>query len=511
MGFRSAKEKTSEGQQSSTVPSIQELTGGSDRSRGGGESLPAQDSEAGFGLEAYRPGMDVQVQRLVESHGASQVRQWADEGMTVDTMGKPRDMRQFRERQKERPAEVPKDIERRNAKSVQRSRNAHHEASKAGDSQVPDSVRDVISSPGQQLDSSIQQTIEERMGDSLGDVRIHTGPQAAKACQDINARAFTVGNHIAFNHGEYDPNSAEGQHVLAHELAHVRQQTGGAVSMLPQEGLELEIDPDPQLEREAEETAQRVMRGGELGVHRMRHSEVHVQRMPSKSGRDDVSSLSALREMGVSEELIGQIRQEVDPNDHTVFIRDIKLIVDESTKDVGSDQGEVGEILSSEKGLSKRLAEKQMTETSDIENLTTIPMPNTFTKGVDIQCPNGENPEYDKVLLNEETGEVSHVVEEKTGGGISSKADRAILQAEDNLRTIQEEGINQILNDKWMDDALISGLSKEDFENASACAIVPKGMDNSETADNISEDQIMEYRWNPVEFNLMYKVVNEVK
>jgi len=102
------------------------------------------------------------------------------------------------------------------------------------------------------------------MGDNLGDVRVHTGPQAANACDDINARAFTVGNHVAFNSGEYDPESAEGQHVLAHELAHVRQQTGGAVSMLPQEDVGLEIDPDPALEREAEETAKRVMEGGEL-------------------------------------------------------------------------------------------------------------------------------------------------------------------------------------------------------------------------------------------------------
>jgi hypothetical protein len=86
--------------------------------------------------------------------------------------------------------------------------------------------------------------MEDRMGDSLGDVRIHTGPQAAAACESINARAFTVGNHIAFNSGEYDPGSPEGQHVLAHELAHVRQQTGGAVSMLPQDDLELEVDPD---------------------------------------------------------------------------------------------------------------------------------------------------------------------------------------------------------------------------------------------------------------------------
>jgi hypothetical protein len=120
--------------------------------------------------------------------------------------------------------------------------------------------------------------MEERMGDNLGDVRIHTGPTAAQACEDINARAFTVGNHVAFNTGEYDPSSAEGQHVLAHELAHVRQQTGGAVSMLPQPG-ELEIDPDERLEREAEETAQRVMEGGELGIQRLADTEVHVQRM----------------------------------------------------------------------------------------------------------------------------------------------------------------------------------------------------------------------------------------
>ncbi|RYJ15323.1 DUF4157 domain-containing protein [Halogeometricum borinquense] len=119
--------------------------------------------------------------------------------------------------------------------------------------------------------------MEDRMGDTLGDVRIHTGPSAAKACEDINARAFTVGNHVAFNRGEYDPSSAEGQHVLAHELAHVRQQTGGAVSMLPQAG-ELEIDPDERLEREAEQTAQRVMNGGKLGIYRMHKADVHVQR-----------------------------------------------------------------------------------------------------------------------------------------------------------------------------------------------------------------------------------------
>ncbi|MCF2208386.1 DUF4157 domain-containing protein [Halobacterium salinarum] len=48
---------------------------------------------------------------------------------------------------------------------------------------------------------------------------------STSSCQDTTARAFTVGNHVAFNHGEYNPQSQEGQHVLAHELAHVRQQS----------------------------------------------------------------------------------------------------------------------------------------------------------------------------------------------------------------------------------------------------------------------------------------------
>ncbi|MEZ3114910.1 hypothetical protein RYH80_03130 [Halobaculum sp. MBLA0147] len=37
--------------------------------------------------------------------------------------------------------------------------------------------------------------------------------------------------------------------------------------------------PDPELEREAEETARRVMNGGELGIQRLSDTDVHVQRI----------------------------------------------------------------------------------------------------------------------------------------------------------------------------------------------------------------------------------------
>lgn len=230
-----------------------------------------------YGLEFTKRGQAAKVQRLENEFGQERVSRWVEKGMTVEAMGKPRDMQAFRERQKQRPETVPADIERQNEASVQRNVARTRDDGVPGNTDVPDSVRDVLSSPGQSLDKTIQRTMEGRMGDSFSDVRVHAGPQAAAACEDINARAFTVGNHIAFNRGEYDPESRDGQHVIAHELAHVRQQRGD-VSMLPQEELALEVDPDPKLEQEAEETAYEVMRGSEPAVQRMAKTGIHIQR-----------------------------------------------------------------------------------------------------------------------------------------------------------------------------------------------------------------------------------------
>jgi len=235
-------------------------------------------AEEHFGMQI--PDVET-LQRLnhQEQTFGREAHEWIAEGMPVDIMGKTRDMNAFRQRQAERPPEVPKTIERQNRRSVLRNEKAATETELAGETGVPEPVRAVTSSCGRSLDGSIQRAMEDRMGDSFGDVRIHTGPSAAEACEAINARAFTVGNHIAFNQGEYDPESPEGQHVLAHELAHVRQQTEGAVSMLPQEDVELEVDPDSVLEREAEQAAQEVMTGGKLGIQQMRSTDVHVQRI----------------------------------------------------------------------------------------------------------------------------------------------------------------------------------------------------------------------------------------
>ncbi|ELY95775.1 hypothetical protein C483_00810 [Natrialba hulunbeirensis JCM 10989] len=159
---------------------------------------------------------------------------------------------------------------------------------------VPSTVLDVLGQGGTPLDSPIQRALEERMDADFSNVRIHTGAKAAEAADAIDAKAFTCGNDIVFNSGEYDTESPEGQHLLAHELAHVRQQTGAAISMMPQEGADLEIDPDPQLEREADEAAAQALSDDKpLVVNRM-GTDVHIQRSQAD---DSIVSPSQLRKL----------------------------------------------------------------------------------------------------------------------------------------------------------------------------------------------------------------------
>jgi len=66
------------------------------------------------------------------------------------------------------------------------------------------------------------------IGSRLADVRVHTDATADRAARALNARAFTVGRDISFAAGEFRPDTAAGRHLLAHELSHVVQQSGGS-------------------------------------------------------------------------------------------------------------------------------------------------------------------------------------------------------------------------------------------------------------------------------------------
>ncbi len=80
---------------------------------------------------------------------------------------------------------------------------------------------------GEPLSEEAQAYYEQRFGNYFGDVRVHTGPQAAESAKAINAKAYTTGKDIVFGAGEYEPETESGKKLLAHELTHVVQQGGG--------------------------------------------------------------------------------------------------------------------------------------------------------------------------------------------------------------------------------------------------------------------------------------------
>lgn len=81
---------------------------------------------------------------------------------------------------------------------------------------------------GQALPAPLARRFGQGLGTDLGGVRVHADGTAAALCDGIAARAFTRGDDIFFNRGEYRPAEHGGQQVLAHELAHVLQQRGAA-------------------------------------------------------------------------------------------------------------------------------------------------------------------------------------------------------------------------------------------------------------------------------------------
>ena len=108
----------------------------------------------------------------------------------------------------------------------------------SGSLAAPPVVNEVVRSSGSPLDTPTRSFMEQRLGQDFSHVRVHTDSKAADAAQSIQARAFTLGNNVVFNRGEFTPQSASGKKLLAHELTHVVQQQGG-------QGQQVQRDPLP--------------------------------------------------------------------------------------------------------------------------------------------------------------------------------------------------------------------------------------------------------------------------
>jgi hypothetical protein len=122
---------------------------------------------------------------------------------------------------------------------------------RAGGANRPDSPSSVRAElgGGRPLDGAVRSRMEAAYGTGFGHVRIHTDQTGARMSEQFNARAFTVGEHVAFGAGEYRPGTPIGDVLIAHELAHVVQQGGAKPSV---DGMEVGCANENALESDAD-------------------------------------------------------------------------------------------------------------------------------------------------------------------------------------------------------------------------------------------------------------------
>ncbi len=92
-------------------------------------------------------------------------------------------------------------------------------------------VPEVLRTPGQPLDKATCTFMELCFGHDFSHVRVHTDSNASKSADAVNAIAYTAGQHIVYNRGQYTPATQRGRYVLAHELTHTLQQPSGYTSV----------------------------------------------------------------------------------------------------------------------------------------------------------------------------------------------------------------------------------------------------------------------------------------
>jgi len=117
-----------------------------------------------------------------------------------------------------------------------------------GQATAPTAVANAVQASGQPLGAAERRFFEPRFGHDFAQVRVHTNPQAAQSAHAIQARAYTLGQHIVFGRGEYAPDDTQGRRLLAHELTHVVQQGAGGSS--GRDGV-VRRAPNRELERQA--------------------------------------------------------------------------------------------------------------------------------------------------------------------------------------------------------------------------------------------------------------------
>ena len=121
---------------------------------------------------------------------------------------------------------------------------------------------------GEPLVPGVRQELERTFRADLGAVRVHTGGKAQSVAIGLSARAVTHGTDVFLGPGEQPTDVA----LLAHEVAHVVQQQGGAAAQRFTEG------GGDRFEHEAQRASAAAVRGNTFDVQE-RTGRARVQRL----------------------------------------------------------------------------------------------------------------------------------------------------------------------------------------------------------------------------------------
>lgn len=150
---------------------------------------------------------------------------------------------------------------------------------------IPREVTEVSRAEGRPLDPRTRAFMESRFGHDFSHVRIHTDARASEAARAISAQAYTLGRDVVFRTGQYRPDTESGKKILAHELAHVVQQDGGAMGAVRagHETAPAVSRPEESSEREASRASE-LIAGGSFAppLQGARASASTVQRQPDE-------------------------------------------------------------------------------------------------------------------------------------------------------------------------------------------------------------------------------------
>src|SRR5262249_45794192 len=113
----------------------------------------------------------------------------------------------------------------------------------------------------------------------------------AESARAVHAHAYTVGRDIVFASGRYAPQTPKGKELLAHELAHVVQQSRADGSAAP---ADLQLAPGGANPQQAEAEAARALVGGLGGAaSSLKRQGVSIQRQEAGEEKKEQAPAAA--------------------------------------------------------------------------------------------------------------------------------------------------------------------------------------------------------------------------